>query len=56
MYREEKLVWSDEFDVDGQPNPNKWTYNIGNEAMVGGIMNPNIIQKDQKMLPSIMGY
>ena len=30
VYREEKLVWSDEFDVDGQPNPNKWTYNIGN--------------------------
>jgi len=23
------LVWSDEFDVDGAPNPNNWTYDLG---------------------------
>ncbi len=23
------LVWSDEFDVDGAPDPSKWTYDIG---------------------------
>ena len=25
----EMLVWSDEFDVDGAPDPTKWTYDIG---------------------------
>ncbi|MFY7963370.1 MAG: family 16 glycosylhydrolase [Chitinophagaceae bacterium] len=25
-----KAVWSDEFDYVGAPNPNKWTYDIGN--------------------------
>lgn len=24
-----KLVWSDEFDVDGRPNPDNWTYEHG---------------------------
>ncbi|WP_435416519.1 glycoside hydrolase family 16 protein [Polaribacter aestuariivivens] len=24
-----KLVWSDEFDTDGAPDPGKWTYDIG---------------------------
>jgi hypothetical protein len=24
-----KLVWSDEFDADGRPNPQKWTYENG---------------------------
>lgn len=24
-----KLVWSDEFDIDGQPNQNNWDYEIG---------------------------
>lgn len=24
-----KLVWSDEFDTDGLPDPNKWTYDTG---------------------------
>jgi beta-glucanase (GH16 family) len=24
------LVWSDEFDQDGAPNPDNWTYDIGN--------------------------
>lgn len=24
-----KLVWSDEFDYEGAPNPNKWGYDIG---------------------------
>ncbi len=24
-----QLVWSDEFDQDGLPNPNKWTYDVG---------------------------
>lgn len=25
----DNLVWSDEFDVDGAPNPANWSYNIG---------------------------
>lgn len=25
-----QLVWSDEFDVAGLPDPNKWTYDLGN--------------------------
>lgn len=29
------LVWSDEFDVNGAPDPNKWTYDIGNGAAEG---------------------
>lgn len=24
------LIWSDEFDVDGAPDTNKWTYDLGN--------------------------
>lgn len=24
-----KLIWSDEFDIDGLPNPNNWSYNVG---------------------------
>lgn len=24
-----ELVWSDEFDVDGKPDPNKWGYDVG---------------------------
>ena len=24
-----RLVWSDEFDVDGKPDPKKWTYELG---------------------------
>lgn len=24
-----ELVWSDEFDVDGQPDPSKWGYDVG---------------------------
>ncbi len=24
-----KLIWSDEFDYEGVPNPNKWSYDIG---------------------------
>lgn len=24
-----KLVWSDEFDKDGRPDPTKWTYETG---------------------------
>jgi beta-glucanase (GH16 family) len=24
-----ELVWADEFDVDGRPNPSNWTYEIG---------------------------
>lgn len=26
------LIWSDEFDVDGAPNPTKWTYDLGTGA------------------------
>ena len=25
-----ELVWSDEFDGTGLPDPDKWTYNVGN--------------------------
>lgn len=25
----ENLIWQDEFDIDGQPNPANWDYNIG---------------------------
>lgn len=24
-----KLIWNDEFDVDGAPDPNKWAYDLG---------------------------
>lgn len=27
---EEKAVWSDEFNYEGLPDPNKWTYDVGN--------------------------
>lgn len=27
---ERKLVWSDEFDKDGAPDPTKWNYDLGN--------------------------
>ncbi|HWL14281.1 MAG TPA: glycoside hydrolase family 16 protein [Opitutus sp.] len=27
-----KLVWSDEFDRDGLPDPKKWTYDVGGEG------------------------
>ena len=26
-----KLVWSDEFDYEGRPDPNKWGYEVGNK-------------------------
>jgi len=29
------LVWADEFDVDGAPNPNAWTYDLGDGSAVG---------------------
>jgi beta-glucanase (GH16 family) len=29
------LVWSDEFDVDGAPNPNSWTYDLGDGTQQG---------------------
>jgi hypothetical protein len=30
MYSSEwKLVWSDEFNVDGAPDPTKWDYEVG---------------------------
>lgn len=25
-----RLVWSDEFDYEGEPNPEKWSYDLGN--------------------------
>ena len=28
-FAEYELVWSDEFDVDGEPNPDNWTYERG---------------------------
>ncbi|WP_179415779.1 family 16 glycosylhydrolase [Mucilaginibacter sp. E4BP6] len=27
-----KLVWSDEFNTDGPPDPSKWSYNLGNNS------------------------
>jgi len=30
VHKELELVWQDEFDQDGAPNPSKWGYNIGN--------------------------
>ena len=30
-----KLVWSDEFDVDGAPDPTKWTYDLGDGCSIG---------------------
>ncbi|WP_194776325.1 glycoside hydrolase family 16 protein [Pararhodonellum marinum] len=27
--QQEKLVWSDEFDYEGLPDPDKWTYDVG---------------------------
>ena len=29
------LVWSDEFDVDGAPNPSSWTYDLGDGTQQG---------------------
>ncbi len=31
-----KLVWSDEFDVDGAPDPTKWDYSIGGNGWGNG--------------------
>ena len=31
-----KLVWNDEFDVDGAPNPEKWDYSIGGNGWGNG--------------------
>jgi len=30
-----KLIWSDEFDADGAPNPAKWTYDLGDGCDIG---------------------
>lgn len=30
-----KLIWSDEFDIDGAPDPTKWTYDIGDGCSQG---------------------
>ncbi|KAL9179269.1 hypothetical protein ACHAXT_008559 [Thalassiosira profunda] len=30
-----KLVWSDEFDVDGAPDPTRWTYDLGDGCNIG---------------------
>ena len=29
------LVWSDEFNVDGAPDPAKWDYDLGNGCSIG---------------------
>jgi beta-glucanase (GH16 family) len=31
-----KLVWSDEFDYTGKPDPNKWTYELGGHGWGNG--------------------
>jgi beta-glucanase (GH16 family) len=28
----QKLIWSDEFDTDGLPNPNYWSYDVGDHG------------------------
>jgi len=30
-----KLIWSDEFNVDGTPDPSKWSYDIGDGCDIG---------------------
>ena len=30
-----KLIWRDEFDVDGAPNPAKWGYDLGDGCNIG---------------------
>lgn len=30
-----KLIWSDEFDVNGTPDPSKWTYDLGDGCDIG---------------------
>ena len=30
-----KLIWSDEFNVDGAPDPSKWTYDQGDGCNIG---------------------
>ncbi len=48
--RELKLVWNDEFDGDGAPDPEKWGYEIGyirnNEAQYYSDRLENVFQKD----------
>jgi beta-glucanase (GH16 family) len=33
--RSTRLVWQDEFDVDGSVNPSRWSYDIGTGAEIG---------------------
>ncbi|MCB4798276.1 family 16 glycosylhydrolase [Neotamlana laminarinivorans] len=35
-YEFETLVWSDEFDTDGAPNPDNWTYDLGDGGWGNG--------------------
>lgn len=48
--RELKLVWNDEFDGEGAPDPEKWGYEIGyirnNEAQYYSDRLENVFQKD----------
>ncbi len=41
-----KLVWSDEFDVDGAPDLTKWTYDVGNWGW--GNNEPQYYTKDRR--------
>jgi hypothetical protein len=27
-----ELIWTDEFDYDGLPDPNKWSYDVGGDG------------------------
>ena len=29
MYAQQRLVWADEFDYSGLPDPSRWTYDVG---------------------------
>ncbi len=47
-----RLVWSDEFDVDGPPDPEKWTYELGyiRNKEVQWYQPDNAVCKDGKLI------
>ncbi|MBS3972287.1 MAG: glycoside hydrolase family 16 protein [Erysipelotrichia bacterium] len=50
-----ELVWSDEFDVDGEPDPQKWSYDVGghgwgNQELQYYTKGENVEVKDGKLV------
>jgi len=50
-----ELVWSDEFDVDGAPDPDKWGYDVGgngwgNRELQYYTRGDNVVVKDGKLV------